>query len=88
MKRFNVQCSRFNEALSLPIVADDVSFHKEFNLIAAVNHTGILDKGHYTAYVKLSHALSWQFCNDAAVLRSFVDKVNNTSSDVYIYNTI
>ena len=52
--------------------------------VAAVNHTGILDKGHYTTYVKLFNSSSWQFCNDAAVLRSSVEKANKNSSYIYI----
>ena len=72
-----MQCT---ETLSVPVVEEDVSFHKMFNLIATVNHTGTLDKQHYTAYVKPSNSSSWQFCNDAAVLGFSVEKVNNTSS--------
>ena len=53
-----VQCT---ETLSVPLVVDDVSFHKKFNLIATVNHAGTLDKGHYTAYGKLSNSSSCQF---------------------------
>ena len=77
-----MQCT---ETLSVPVVLDDISFHKEFNLIVTVNHTGILVKGCYTAFVKLSNFSSSQFCHDAAVLRSSVEKVNNTFSYVYIY---
>ena len=75
---------QFTETLSVPVVVDDVSFHKKFNLTATVNHTGTLDKGHCTTYVKLSYSSSQQFCNDVAVLRSTVEKINNTSSCIYI----
>ena len=61
-----VQCT---ETLSVPVVVDDVSFHKKFNLIATVNHTGTINKGHYTGYVKLSNSSFWQFCNETAVFR-------------------
>ena len=68
----------------MPITVDDVSLHKKFNLIATVNHTGTLDNGHCTADVELSNSLSQQFCNGTAVLRSSMEKVNNTSSYIYI----
>ena len=76
-----VQCT---ETLSVPVVVDDVSFHKKFILIVTVNHTRTLDEGHYTAYVKMSNFSSRQFCNYIAVLRSSVQKVNNTSSYIYV----
>ena len=69
----------------MPVVVDDVSFHKKFNLRATVNHTGTFDKGHYTAFVKLSNSSSSQFFNDTAPLRSSLEKVNNTLSYIYIY---
>ena len=59
-------------------VAVDVSFKKEFNLIATANHTETPDKGHYTPYVKVPNSSSWKFSNDTAVLKSTVEKVNNT----------
>ena len=80
-----VQCTK---TYSVPVAVDDVSFHKKFNVTATVNHTGTLDKGHYTAYVTLSNSSSWQFCDDIAVLRSSVEKVNNTSSYICIYKAI
>ena len=49
---------------------------KKFNVIATVNHAATFDKGHYTAYVKQPNSSCWQFCIDAAVLRSSVEKVN------------
>ena len=63
----------------------DVSFHKRFNLIASVNHSETLEKVHYNAYVTLPKSLSWQFCNDTAVLWPSVEKVNNTPFYIYIY---
>ena len=77
-----IQCT---ETLSVPVVVDDAPFHKKINLLATVNHTGTPDNGHYTAHVKLFNSSSCQFCNEAAVLRSSVVKVNNTSSCMYIY---
>ena len=68
-----VQCT---ETFSLQVVVDDVSFHKKFNVMVTENQTGTLDKGHYTAYVKLSNSSACQFCGDAAVLRSSVKNVN------------
>ena len=53
--------------------------------MATVNHTGTSDKGHYIAFVKLPNSSSWKFFNDTAVLRSSVEKINNTSSYIFIY---
>ena len=50
-----MQCT---ETIFMPVVGDAVSFHKKFNLIATVNYNGTLDKGHYTAYVKVSNSSS------------------------------
>ena len=61
-----VQCTA---TLSVPVVVDDVPFHKKFIFIVTVNPTITLDEGHYTAYVKVSNSSSWQFCTYIAVLR-------------------
>ena len=53
--------------------------------MATVNHTGAFGKGHYAAFVKLPNSSSWKSFNDTAVLRSSVEKINNTSSYIYIY---
>ena len=75
-----MQCT---ETFSLQVVVDDVSFHKKFNVMVTVNQTGTLDKGHYTAYVKLSNSSACQFCGDAAVLRSSVKNVNTYLTFVF-----
>ena len=51
-----------------------------------INLTGTFNRGHYTAFFKQPNTLSWLFCNDAPVGRSFVEKINDTSS--YIYEAI
>ena len=70
---------------TVPVVVDEVFFLKRFNLIASVNYTRTLDRGHYIAFVKQSNYLCWHFCNDTAALRSSLEKVNNTSSYIYTY---
>lgn len=51
----------------------------EKNLVATVNCTETLIRGHHTVFIKQPNSSSWFFCNDAAVFRSSVKKINNTS---------
>ena len=47
--------------------------HKKFNLIATINHSGNLPRGHHTSFIKYassSSSSSWFHCNDAAVIPS------------------
>ena len=64
------------------------SFHKKFSLKATANHTGTLNRGQYTAFIKQLNTSSWLFCNDAAIVRSSVEKTNNTSIYIYVYEAI
>ena len=80
-----IHCSK---PLSVPLVVDEVSFHKKFSLIVTVNHKGTLNKGNYTAFIKQPNTLSWLFCNDPVIFRSPVEKINNSSSYIYIYEAI
>ena len=60
-----VKCS---PDISIPIqVEEEVMCPKKYRLIATINHSGNLDKGHYTAHTKLSTS-NWLHCNDAAVV--------------------
>ena len=80
-----VHCTK---TLSVPLAVDEVSFHKKFIFMTTVNHTGTVNGGHYTAFIKQPNSSSCLFCNDAAIFGSSVEKTNNTSSYIYIYETI
>ena len=56
-----------------------------YHLIATINHTGNLNRGHYTSFIKIPNSTSLLHCNDPAVLRANENKVSNTSS--YITST-
>ena len=74
--------------LHVPVLNGDDSIKNEkYKLLATVNHTGSLDRGHYTAYIRRQQD-SWLHCNDAAVVLSEESKVNNDSSYVYFYEKI
>ena len=80
----HVQCT---PNISVPVKDNEVTFHKHYHLIATINHTGSLTRGHYTAFIKIPNSKSWLHCNDAAVLRTNENKVNNTSSYIYFYES-
>ena len=54
--------------LTVPVTLDEhIIGHKKFNLIATINHSCNLTKGHYTSFIK-STSSSWFHCNDAAII--------------------
>ena len=71
--------------LSVPVNDNDRTEIKTFRLIGTINHTGSLQRGHFTTFIDLSRNNSWLHCNDAAVLPSNEDKINNNSSYLYFF---
>ena len=56
--------------LRVPLKLDDnVSFPKEFSLVATINHSGSLNAGHYWAFIKDNTSKSWFKCDDRSVLK-------------------
>ena len=45
---------------------DEVSFTNKYSLIATINHSGALNRGHYWAFIKDLHSSCWCSCNDRA----------------------
>ena len=75
--------------LTVPVLAEDDRIEpKDFKLLATVNHTGSLERGHYTSFVQMAGDDPWFHCNDAAVVRSKEEKVNNDTSYIYFYERI
>ena len=64
----------------MPVKDNVVTHQKEYHLIATISHTGNLNKGHYTSFIKMLNLKSWFNYNHAAVLRADENKVNNTLS--------
>ena len=80
----HVQCT---PNISVPVKDNEVTFHKHYHLIATINHTGNLNRGHYTSFIKIPNSKSWLHCNDAAVLRANENKVNKSSSYIYFHES-
>lgn len=58
-----------NHEITIPVSFDnDITSHKKFKLFAVVNHSGTLERGHYTALINIAEFHSWFHCNDAAVI--------------------
>ena len=71
--------------ISVPVVDGEVTIYSQFHLIGTINHTGNLNRGHYTAFTKFLNSGTWKFYNDAAVIDSVESSINNSSSYLYFY---
>ena len=80
----HVKCS---PTISVPLKDNEVTYEKHFHLVATINHTGNINRGHYTSYIRLPNSDSWLHCNDAAVVKVADSKVNNTSSYIYFFES-
>ena len=70
----------------VPLKLDDnVSFSKEFSLVATINHSGSLNAGHYWAFIKDNIYKSWFKCDDRSILKVKPSTLNNTTSYVLFY---
>ena len=74
-----------NQTLSVPIVCHNTPESKKFKLLGTINHSGSLNRGHYTAFIKIPNTKSWLHCNDAAVLEAKEREVDNNSSYIYFF---
>ena len=72
--------------LTVPLKLDDnVSFSKEFSLVATINHSSSLNAGHYWAFIKENISKSWFKCDDRSILKVKPSTLNNTTSYVLFY---
>ena len=75
-----------NSVLKVPITLDDeVSFTNKYSLVATINHSGSLDRGHYWAFIKDALSKQWFSCNDKVVLGVNEKSFCNSSSYVIFY---
>ena len=99
LKRFSVFednfCKDINKVvcvpdiLSVPVkVGEDVCFHKKYTLVATINHSGTLDRGHYTSFVKSQFSAKWYHCNDKAVVEVDQRHLNNETSYILFYQLL
>ena len=83
---FSCTQSESNKDLTVPIIIEDeVSFTNKYSLIATINHSGILNRGHYWAFIKDLHSSAWYSCNDKPVFNVEENYVNNTTSYILFY---
>ena len=45
------------------------------------------NRGHYASFIEILNSKSWLHCNDTAVLRADENKIKNTSSYIYFYES-
>ena len=69
-------------------VEDEVSFTNKYSLIATINHSGTLNRGHYWAFIKDLHSSSWYSCNDKLVFNVEERSLNNTTSYIFFYRKV
>ena len=78
----DIQEVHCNPTISLPVASGEVTLNRKFKLIATINHSGNLNRGHYTSFIKKANSTDWYFCNDAAVILH--EKFNWISKSCYI----
>ena len=70
---------------------EDISFTNEYSLVATINHSGTLARGHYWAFVKDDLSDSWWKCDDRAVFRGgsrhFIMSVKKKFDEGVVYAT-
>ena len=86
---FSCTQSESNKHLLVPItVEDEVSFTNKYSLIATINHSGMLNRGHYWAFIRDLHSSSWYSCNDKLVFNVEERSLNNTTSYILFYRKV
>ena len=79
---FSFTQSESNKEHTVPITIEDkVSFTNKYSLIATINHSGTLNRGHYWAFIKDFHSSAWHSYNDKSVfnLKKIMSKIHHTS---------
>ena len=83
---FSCAQNESNKDLTVPITIEgQVSFTNKYYLIATINHSGTLNRGHYWAFIKDLHSSTWYSCNDKSVFNVEENYVKNTASYI-LYN--
>ena len=78
-----------NKYITVPItVEDEVSFTNKYSLIATINHSGTLNRGHCSAFIKDLHSSTWYSCNDKSVFDVEENYVNNATSFILFYSKV
>ena len=86
---FSYTQSESSKDLIVPITIEDkVSFTNKYSLIAIINHSGTLNRGHYWAFIKDLHSSTWYSCNDKSVFNVEENYVNNATSYILFYSKV
>ena len=81
--------SQFGQYLTVPItIEDEVSFINKYSLIATINHSGTLSRGHYWACIKDLHSPCWYLCNDKLVSNVEESYLKSTTSYILFYSKV
>ena len=73
--------SQVGQYLTVPItIEDEVSFINKYSLIATINHSGTLSRGHYWASIKDLHSPCWYLCNYKLVSNVEESYLNSSTS--------
>ena len=60
--------SQLGQYLTVPItIEDEVSFINKYSLIATINHSSTLSRGHYWPCIKDLHSPCWYLCSEKLV---------------------
>ena len=75
-----------NKVLKVSIsLNNEVSFTNKYSIVATINHSGSLDRGHYWASIKDALSKQWFSCNDKVVLNVNEKTLCNSSSYALFY---
>ena len=86
---FSCTQSKSNKHLLVPItVEDEVSFTNKYSLIATIHHSGLLNRGHYWAFIKDLRSSSWYSSNDKLVFNVEERSLNNTTLYILFYRKV
>ena len=81
--------SQVGQYLTVPItIEDEVSFINKYSLIATINHSGTLSRGHYWACIKDLHSPCWYLCNDKLVSNVEESYLKSTTSYILFYSKV
>ena len=69
-------------------IEDEVSFINKYSLIATINHSGTLSRGHYWACIKDLHLPCWYLCNGKLVSNVEQSYLNNTTLYILFYSKV
>ena len=66
---FSCTWGESNKDLPVPMtVENEVSLTNKYSLIATINHSCTLNRGHYWAFIKDLHSSTWYSCNGKPVI--------------------